>query len=331
MTLHRRKFLAGAGAVTTFLAGGAGYAAVRPTVLKLGLTNTRTSQLGAGAIEFAKIVERSCGDRVRVELYPAGAVGGELEMVQDVGSGALDMTFTSTSVLTGISPDFAMFDIPFLFRDVTHARAVIDSDIGKAVLAQMAIKGIVGLAWGENGLRHITTSDKPVRAPSDLKGLKMRVPQSEIMVAGFKAFGADVQSLPFPDLYPALASGAFQAQENPISIVLSANFDKVQRYISLTGHVYSPAALLISKRAHDRLSPEDQQALRMAAAAGGVASRAFGDSTNKSGIEELRRRGMTIIEDVDRPAFVAALAGVQGDFEKKFGKDKIDAIRVFGK
>jgi tripartite ATP-independent transporter DctP family solute receptor len=329
--MHRRKFLAGAGAATTFLAGGGAYAAARLTVLRLGFANPRNSQLGAGAAEFARSAEKNTGGRIRVELYPSSAAGGELEMFQDVASGALDLALTSSSVFTAISPDFTIFDIPFLFRDVAHARAVIDSEIGKAALAQMAPKGVMGLAWAEAGLRHLTTATKPVRAPSDLKGLKIRVPQSDVMVAGFKAFGTDVQSLPFPDVYPALASGSFQGQENSISIITSGNFDKVQHYLSLTGHVYTPAAFILSKHAHDRLSPEDRQALRMAAVDGGLASRTFADSTNKSGIEELRRRGMTIIEDVDRPAFVAAMAGVEGEFEKKFGKDKIDAIRTFGK
>ncbi|HVJ54377.1 MAG TPA: TRAP transporter substrate-binding protein [Aliidongia sp.] len=329
--MRRRDFLAGSGAAAALLTTRNGHATVRSQVLRLGFVYTRNSQMGTGAAEFGRLVEQNCGGRVRVELYPSGSAGGELEMVQDISAGTLDMSFTSSAVFSTISPDLSIFDIPFLFRDVAHARAVLDSDIGKTALAKMAPKGIVGLAWGENGLRHITTASKPVRTPADLKGMKIRVPQSEVMVAGFKAFGADAQSLGFPDLYPALASGTFQAQENPVAVIASANFDKVQRYLCLTGHVYSPAALLISKRAFDRLTPEDQQAVRAAAIVGGNASRDFADRSDKSGIDELRRRGMTIIEDVDRPAFVAALSGVEGDFEKKFGKENIDAIRAFGK
>jgi tripartite ATP-independent transporter DctP family solute receptor len=326
----RRDFLTGSSAAAAFLASGGGIAAPRLQVLRLGFANPRNSQIGTGAIEFAKLAEQNCGGRIRIELYPSSSAGGELEMVQDTSAGTLDMAFAASNVFSTISPDLSIFDIPFLFRNVAHARAVIDGDIGKAALAKMTPKGIIGLAWGENGLRHITTANKPVRTPDDLKGMKIRVPQSEVMVTGFKAFGADVQSLPFPDLYQSLASGTFQAQENPVSIILSANFDKVQHYLSLTGHVYSPAALMISKRAYDRLLPEDQQALRAAAAAGGRASREFADHSDKAGLDELRHRGMTIIEDVDRPAFSAALAGVEGDYQKKFGKENIDAIRAFG-
>jgi TRAP-type transport system periplasmic protein len=327
--MHRRKFLAGAAA--TVLAAPAVRAAARLQVLRLGINYVRGSQLGAGAAEFAKLVEKTCGGRLRVEIYPANSVGGELEMMQDVAAGTLEMSFASSAVFAGLVPDLSIFDIPFLFRDAAHARSVLDSEIGKAALAKFEPKGIIGLSWGENGLRHVTTTNTAVQKPGDLKGLKIRVPQSDVMVASFKAFGAEVQSLPFPDVYPALSSGTIQAQENPIATIVGANFDRVQHYLCLTGHVYSPAAFVVSKRVFDRIQPEDQQALRAAAAAGAKVSRDFLDRVDKSGIDELRKRGMTVVDDVDRAAFAAALAGLEGDFEKQFGKDKIDAIRAFGR
>ena len=173
--------------------------------------------------------------------------------------------------------------------------------------------------------------DRAVRRPEDLKNLKLRVPQSEVMVESFKAIGADAHSLPFPDLYAALSSGSFQAEENPIATIVATNFDRVQHYLCLTGHVYSPAAFLISKQVFERISPEDRSALRAAGVAGSKASRAYLDRAEKSGLEELRRRGMKVVEDIDRPAFVASLAGLESQFQKQFGKDKIDAIRAYGK
>ena len=307
------------------------YSAVQPQVLRIGFTTPRDSQFGAGAQEFANYVERNCGGRLRVESYPVGEAGGELEMCQDVIAGTLEMTFASSVVFATVAPELSIFDIPFLFRDVAHARGVLDGDIGKAALARLEPKGIIGLAWGENGLRHLTTSDRPVHRPEDLKNLKLRVPQSDVMVASFKAIGADVRQLPFPELYAALSSGSFQAEENPIPTVLAANFDKVQRYLCLTGHVYSPAAFLISKRVFDRLSPEDQHALRIAGALGSKASRVYIDQAEKNGVDELRRRGMKVVEDIDRPAFVASLSGLESQFQKQFGKENIDAIRAFGK
>ena len=332
-TMRRRHFLAGAAAtvMTSGFSSRRAFSAVHPQVLRMGFINPRDSQFGAGALEFAAYVEHNCGGRLRIELYPAGEAGGELEMCQDIAAGTLEMTFTSSAVFAAVAPELSIFDIPFLFRDLAHARAVMDGEIGKAALARLEPQGMIGLAWGENGLRHLTTSDRPVHRPEDLKGLKLRVPQSEVMVASFKAIGADVHSLPFPDLYAALSSGSFQAQENPLATILVANFDKVQNYLCLTGHVYSPAAFLVSKQVFERLSPEDQHALRAAGTVGSKASRAYLDRVEKSGVEELRRRGMKVVEDIDRPAFVASLAGLEGQFQKQFGRDKIDAIRTYGK
>jgi tripartite ATP-independent transporter DctP family solute receptor len=330
--MRRRHFLAGAAAAALGLPSiRRANATIRPQVLRIGTVNGRDSQFGAGVKEFATQVERDSEGRLRVEFYPSGSTGGELEMVQDVSAGTLDMTFTSSAVFTAVAPELSIFDIPFLFRDVAHARSVFDGEIGKAALLRLEPQGIVGLGWGENGLRHVTTLDRPVRRPEDLKGLKIRVPQSDVMVAGFKAFGADAQSMPFPEVYAALSAGLFQSEENSVATILSTNFDKVQHYLCLTGHVYSPSAFLISKRVFASIQPEDQHVLRAAAAAGGKATRVYLDRVEKSVIEELRRRGMNVVEDIDRPAFVASLASIQGQFEKQFGKDKIDAIRAFGK
>jgi TRAP-type transport system periplasmic protein len=333
--ISRRHLLSTAAAATMMsgLSSRRAFSAIHPQqqVLRMGFINPRDSQFGAGAVEFATYVERNCGGRLRVELYPAGETGGELEMCQDVASGTLEMTFTSSAVFTAIAPELSIFDIPFLFRDLAHARAVMDGAIGKAALARLEPQGLVGLAWGENGLRHLTTFDRAVHRPEDLKGLKLRVPQSEVMVSSFKAIGADVHSLAFPELYGALSSGSFQAQENPIATIVAMNFDRVQRYLCLTGHVYSPAAFLISKRTFESFSPEDQAVLRAAGLSGSKASRAYLDQAEKSGLDELRRRGMKVVEDIDRQAFVASLAGLESQFQKQFGKDKIDAIRAFGK
>ncbi|HLJ00990.1 MAG TPA: DctP family TRAP transporter solute-binding subunit [Bradyrhizobium sp.] len=332
--IRRRYFLTGAAATAvTFAAPNIrrAQAIIQPQVLRIGFTSPQETQFGTGAREFADHVERNCGGRLRVEIYPSSSVGGELEMVQDVSAGTLEMSFASSVVFASVAPELSVFDIPFLFRDITHARSVMDGEIGKAALKRLEPKGIVGLAWGENGLRHLTTADRAVHRPEDLKNLKLRVPQSAIMVASFKAMGADVHSLPFPELYAALSSGSFQAQENPIATVLAANFDKVQQYLCLTGHVYSPAAFLISKQVFDRISPEDQQTLHAAAVVGSKASRAFLDRTEKAALEELRRRGMKVVEDINRESFSASLASIEDEFQKQFGKDRIDAIRAFGK
>jgi tripartite ATP-independent transporter DctP family solute receptor len=322
-----------AGAALSVHGGARGvYAAPAPsTVLKLGFGNVRTTPIGSGAVAFARQVEQACAGRVRVELYPATEAGGEAEMAQDVRAGALDLCLTSGAGYGSVEPALGIFDIPFLFRDVAHARAVLDGPIGAAVRARLETHGVVGLAWGDNGLRHVTTASQPVRKPADLAGLKIRVLQSPVLLAGFKAFGADAAPLSLPELYGALASGAFQGQEAGIGTITGSNLDRVQKFLNLTAHAYSPALLMMSKPAFDRLAPEDRQAFAAAAALAADRSRQVGDQTETAGIETLRSRGMTIVGDVDRTAFAAALAPVQAEFDQRFGKDDIAAIRAFGK
>jgi TRAP-type transport system periplasmic protein len=329
----RREFLAaGAGAVATLgLGHRCSFAAVptNATVIRFGFINSRESAIGSGAVAFAKAVEKSCGGRIRVELYPAGEAGGELELTQDLRAGALEMINVTSAGYANAAPQLGVFDIPFLFRDLTHARGLLDSAIGRQALSLLEPAGIVGLAWAENGLRHVTTANRAVRSPKDLVGLKIRVPQSPVMVAGFKAFGADVQSLPFTELYAALASGRFEAQENPLATIKDSRFDRVQKYVCLTGHIYSPAVIMISKAVFETLSPQDGEALRAAALLAARAARDTNDKAEVSAIGDLRDRGMTVITDIDRAAFATAIGAAQGDFEQRFGKDQINAIRAW--
>lgn len=328
--MRRRHFLAATGCLP-FAAAARARASAPQTVLRLGVTGGVTAPAGIAATACADPLLRTSDGRVRIEVYAVGEVGGELEITQDISSGALEMGCVSTAGYSSLDPALGVFDIPFLFRDAAHARAVLDGPIGQAALRRVEARGIVGLGWCEHGLRQLTTADAPVRTPRDLAGMTVRVPQSDVMLASFKAFGADARTLPFPDVYTALAARTFQAEENPLGLIIGSNFDKVQKYLNMTSHIYAVTMLMISGRAFDALDPPDRQALRDAGAAAVKASRDYNDRNDASSVAELRRRGMTIVTDVDRAAFAAALASLQPDFERQFGKDQLAAIRAFGK
>lgn len=330
--MDRRTLLIGAVAAWAgWRPGVASAQSAAKTVLRLGLANGRNSQTGQGAAAFARDVTRRSDGRIRIELYPFSAAGGEVELAQDMVAGAIDMAFISSAgyANAALVPALGLFDIPFLFRDVAHARAVLDGGIGTAALARVEKVGLVGLAWGESGLRHMTTASVPVRSPKDLAGLKIRVPQSDVMMAGFRALGAEPTPMPFPDLYEALASGTVQGQENPLGNIKDASFDQVQKYLSLTGHVYSAAMLMMPRPVFDALKREDQDLLRSAAREATRASREASDRNQQGDVDELRRRGMTVVDDVDRPSFVAAMASANPAFEQTFGRAELDAIRSF--
>jgi TRAP-type transport system periplasmic protein len=224
-------------------------------------------------------------------------------------------------------PEVGVFGIPFLIRDAQHAYSVLDGPLGQKLLKRFEAQNIIALAWGENGMRHLTNSVRPIRNPTDLKGIKLRVPQSEVMVQGFDALGADTHPLAFPEVYGALQTGRFDGQENPIATIIASKFYQVQKYLTLSGHIYDPAAFLMSKDLYDELSPDDRQAFTEAARLGGLASREFAAGAEANSISLLQQEGMQIISSIDKAKFADAVAPAMPTFEQKFGRDTIDAIR----
>jgi TRAP-type C4-dicarboxylate transport system substrate-binding protein len=178
-------------------------------------------------------------------------------------------------------------------------------------------------------MRHITNSKHEIRSPEDLKGLKLRLPQSDVMLAGFKALGADVSPLAFPQLYGALQSGQFDGQENPIATIQSSKFNQVQKYLTLTGHVYDPAILFMSIDDFDELSADDKKSFIEAAKLAGEASRKFAAAAEAKGVSELAQAGMQVVKDVDRGQFAAAMASANPEFDRRFGSELIGTIRNY--
>lgn len=308
-------------------AAGAATTPPQETVLRLGYLASRSSQIGRGAAELAGQVARLTDSRIRVEVYPNSQIGAEAELLQAVAHGTVDMAFLTSAVLGSFVQPLGIFDIPFLFRDLAHARAVMDGPIGQDALAAFRARGVVGLAWGENGFRHLTTATRTVRSAADVKGLRIRVPQSEVMLTAFRALGTDAQPLAFNELYGALATGRFEAQENPISTITAARFYAVQKHLSLTGHVYSPAVIVINGGVFDSIAPPDQAALRQAAQAGAKVSRTASEVADRNGVADLQSNGMQVIRNCDRASFVVAMASAEPTFVKLFGQDRIAAVR----
>lgn len=297
-------------------------------VLKIGYLLPEESQIGAGAAAFAAEVAKRTDGKYRIEQYPSTALGGEMEMIEGVQAGQIDIAFITDPPFTKLIPELGIFDIPFLFKDAAHACAVLDSPTGQEYLKKISELGVVALAWGENGMRHLTNSKHAVREPKAMEGLKLRVPQSPIMVEAFQSLGMYVEPLAFPAVYSALETGKFDAQENPIATIISAQFYKQQKYLSMTGHIYSWAVFIMSKDVYEDLTPEERTAFAEAARIGGIASREYAQEAEKKGIETLRSTGMEVVTSIDREAFVAALKPIYAKFAEKFGAQQIERIRT---
>ena len=320
-----RITLAVAGALTLGLAS----VTQAQVVMRNSVSIAQNSHQGNGIDVLSQEVEKGTKGRIIIKNFFSGSLGGERESIESVQLGTQELTGTSTGPIPNFVPAVKILDIPFLFRDKAHARAVLDGPIGQAMLKEFDSKGFKALAWSENGVRHMTNNKRPINLPDDLKGLKMRTMENPVHVAAYKGFGIITTPMAFPEVFTALQQGVVDGQENPLSVIMAAKFEQVQKYMTLTAHVYSPALLLMNKASFDKLSAADQKVFLDAAKLAVVATRARVDKDDASGVAELRSKGMLIIENFDKAAFVAKLAPVFTQFEKEFGKDKIDAIRNF--
>jgi tripartite ATP-independent transporter DctP family solute receptor len=297
------------------------------TVMKISISTAQNSHQGVGIDTFAREVEKRTNGRYKVQTFYSGSLGGERESIEAVQLGTQELTLTSTGPVPNFVPETKILDVPFLFRDKAHARAVLDGPIGQEMLAKFDAKGMKALVWAENGFRHMTNSKRDVKVPEDLKGLKMRTMENPVHIAAYKGFGIVTTPRAFPEVFTALQQGTVDGQENPLSVIIASKFDQVQKHLSLTGHVYSPCLILMNKAAFDKLAPADKQAFLDAAKEAAKANRARVDEDDAKGVAELRAKGMTVIDNVDKAKFVAALAPVNAEFEKQFGKANLDKIR----
>ncbi|OGA95768.1 MAG: C4-dicarboxylate ABC transporter substrate-binding protein [Burkholderiales bacterium RIFCSPHIGHO2_12_FULL_61_11] len=299
------------------------------TTMKINIAIAQNSHQGIAIDTFAKEVESRTGGRYKIETFYSGSLGGERESIESVQLGTQALTFSSTGPVPNFVPDAKILDIPFLFRDKAHARAVLDGPIGQEMLTKFDSKGFKALAWGENGMRNMTNSKRAINAPEDLKGLKMRTMENPVHVAAYKGLGIVTTPMAFPEVFTALQQGTVDGQENPLSVIMAAKLDQVQKHLSLTGHVYSPAIFLMNKATFDKLSAADKQAFLEAAKVAVKANRARVDEDDAKGVAYLRGKGMNVVENLDKAKFVATLAPVYAEFEKQFGKANMDKIRNY--
>jgi tripartite ATP-independent transporter DctP family solute receptor len=314
-------------ALAALLAATAG-AAQAQTTLKIGYATSATSHYGVGTTAFCDAMEQGTQGRYKCQQFPSSALGGEREQIEAVQLGTQDMVNTSTGPLGNFVPEVKIVDIPFLFRDYDHARKVMDGPIGQELQKKMAAKGLINLAWTENGFRHMTNSKRPIHSASDAAGLKMRTMENKVHMDGYKTFGILPTPMAFPELFTALQQGTVDGQENPIPVILASKFSQVQKYLSLTGHVYSPAALILSPAVWNKLSDADKKVFSDAAKIGAAAQRKKVNDDENTGIALLEKDGMVIDKKVDGASFRKAVAPAYAEFAKEFGADKIAAIQA---
>jgi tripartite ATP-independent transporter DctP family solute receptor len=305
----------------------AGPAFASQRLISLVFNSSVQSPQQSGADQFRQQLLAHGDKRIIVDQRGGNAIGGEAAILAATRSGAVDTAVLSGAVYASVVPEFGVFNVPFLFRDTAHAKAVAEGPVGAAIAAKSADKGLVLLAVGKQGFRHITNSKRPIRTPDDLKGLKIRLIPNDIDQMTFKALGADVVTMDFPLVYGALRDGRIDGQENPLVSIVGTHFQDVQKYLSLTGHFFSLIVFIANREMFEQLAPADQAALRLAAEEGAAATWEGGEQAEAERLEQLRRGGMDIIEKIDRQPFVDAVKPLDPEFEKRFGKETLAIIR----
>lgn len=304
---------------------GAAHAA---TEVKIGYALPEASHYGAGANKWAEVTEAETAGEFDFVHFASSGLGGEREVLEGLQLGTVEATIVSSGVLSNFVPEAGVFDIPFLFRDFDHARATLDGPIGQEMLAKFEDQGMVALAWGEQGFRHITNNRNPVNEVKDLAGLKLRTMENPVHIEAFKTLGAAPTPMGWPEVVSALQQGTIDGQENPLSVIVSSKLNEVQKYLTLSGHVYAPNVLMVSKSFWDGLNEAEQEAFRKGALEGGLAMRAFVDDAEASGAQAMKDAGMDINElDVtQKAALQEALAPAYEGYAKTFGAELIEAI-----
>jgi tripartite ATP-independent transporter DctP family solute receptor len=225
---------------------------------------TDDSHVGRALVKAGE--QLAAGSQGRLVLKPIGkgAAGNDQKAMQDVIDGKLEIFISSTSTIVPVNKPFAILDTPFLFAQREEAHALLDGNIGEELLSSASSSGLVGLAFWELGFRNLSNNVRPVTRMEHLEGLRLRTMPSELAISTFRRLGADAKPLAFPLLYKALADGSFDGQENPLPTIVSANLHKVQKYLTLTRHLYGAYAVMASKKWWDGLPAADQALIRKA-------------------------------------------------------------------
>lgn len=294
-----KNLLAGAALGATLLGSQAVMAA--DYTLKFGHLANEQNIWNKAALKFKELVETNSDGRIEVQVFPNEQLGSEMDVINSIQLGTADMTITGES-LQNWAPKAAMMAVPYLFRDADHMRKAVEGDVGKQIEAQITERtGLVPLAWFERGPRELT-SNRPIKTPDDLDGLRIRVPNVPLFVDTWEALGARPTPMAFSEVFTSLQQNTIEAQENPLSLIESASFNEVQQYVDMTDHVRSWIYVVIGKQKLESMPDDLQTVVRDAASEMQAYEEKLFVEDQQRLEQALKDKGMEFVE-VDQAAF----------------------------
>lgn len=312
--------------ILTACSGGSASSDGDSITLKLAHTGSDSHQYQIGAKEFADLVEKKSDGKINVDIHGNSTLGNEAEAIEQVIDGTIEMTVVAAdSSLANTVPEMNLFGLPYVFEDREHVYEKLDGDSGKKLLGLLDENNMKGLGFWEVGFRHMTNNKKEVNVPDDLKGMKIRVQPAPVWESHMKALGASATPVSFTELYSALDQGLVDGQENPLASIYSMKFYEVQNYISLTGHNYTPAVVIMSNKAWDKLNDEQKKIIEEAVAEAATYQRDYLTQKDDEIITELKEKGVKFTEP-DREAFKEATKDVKDALKDQVPTELIEEM-----
>jgi tripartite ATP-independent transporter DctP family solute receptor len=306
--------------------------AAAQTEITLGHVGEPGSLFELSANEFARAANEKLGDKAKVVTYGSSQLGTDEELLQKLRLGTAGMALPS-SVMSSVVPEFGLFEMPYLVKDREHMKRIQEAVFWPTLAPAAEAKGYKVLAVWENGFRHITNNVRPIVTPEDLKGVKLRTPSGEWRVKMFQAYGANPTPMSFSEVFTALQTGVVDGQENPLTQISSGNFQEVQDYLSMTGHVYTPAYLLVGLNTWESWSEEVRTILQETAkeTQGYVYEQA--EKLEGELLTKMQEESDIKVNEADKDAFIAASSAIYEDFgtQVEGGKEMIDTAISLGK
>lgn len=277
-------------------AAAASAADIQERTIKFPSASNKGHPQVLGVEKFAELVKAKSGGKLNVKPFPGGTLGPDLQVVSAMQGGTVEMNVMNASLLAGNVKEMTLFDLPYLFGSAKEADAVADGPVGRRLLDKLQERGLVGLAYWDLGFRQVHTTKKPLAKADDFKGTKIRVIPTPIYVEFMNGLGANAVPMPFTETYTALEQGAIDGMTNPLLNITDGKYDEVTKHLTLTNHMYTPQAVIVSKKFWDKLSADEQKILQEAATETAAYQRKTAREQAAKALDELKKRGMTVHE-----------------------------------
>jgi tripartite ATP-independent transporter DctP family solute receptor len=301
-----------------------------PVTLRYATSLSEDSAYYKGAVALAQAADELSKGRLQIKIFANAQLGTDRDMIEGMQLGSIDLASPSTGAMGSVMPAATALDLPYIFDDYAHVYRVLDGPVSVELHKLFDGVGFHPLGWWEIGFRNLTNNKRPVRTPADVKGLKLRTLPSAVHQMAWSLVGAQPVALDFTEVYNALNTGVVDGQENPFNIILTGKLYEVQKYLSLTQHVYGAAPTSVSDKTWAKLPPDLQQVLKAAVARSVVAQRKAASGDVDAQLKKLIDFGMQVVKDPDRDAFRTAMKPAWDQYVGRFGKPGralIDAIR----